>query len=183
MKHEITLEEIIKFLLHCEIFKYFNEIELADIIKILYPKWLKKGEAVFIEGNHGNAIYIVYKGKLKVLKKFFNGESHEIGELLPYHVFGEMAILDGMKRSATVVAVEDTICFEIRKKDFDELIEIDNVTALKLTYHIAKFMSLRIRKNEERIVKILSKCSESSESIKGFLENFIHTLKEDLSCG
>ena len=92
----------------------------------LFQRFLRtyqKNEVVFDEGAEGNEMFIVHRGKVKVLKKAKGRAKATLAILGPGEFFGEMAIIDSSPRSASVVAEEDGT----------ELIVLDK---LKFTYMV-----------------------------------------------
>ena len=69
--------------------------------------YFKKGEEIIKEGNLSDCAYIIGDGRVEVSKKLPNGEKQIIGVLDKNEIFGEMGLIDGFPRSATVVALED----------------------------------------------------------------------------
>lgn len=64
------------------------------------------GERIFAQGDMGDCAYIIHKGQV-TLFQHHDGHRIEVGTLGAGEIFGEMAVLDGGRRSATAVAVED----------------------------------------------------------------------------
>jgi len=76
----------------------------------------KAGEVIFEEGSHGSAVYVLSSGKVEI-SKIVKGEKIVVDILGPGDMFGEMSYLDPAPRSATAVALEDTV-LELLDKDF-----------------------------------------------------------------
>lgn len=66
------------------------------------------GERIFAQDEPGDAAYIVHKGRV-TLFQHHDGHRIEVGEIGPGEIFGEMAVLDGGRRSATAVAADDCV--------------------------------------------------------------------------
>jgi len=75
----------------------------------------KAGEVIFEEGSHGSAVYVLSSGKVEI-SKIVKGEKIVVDILGPGDMFGEMSYLDPAPRSATAVALEDTV-LELLDKD------------------------------------------------------------------
>ena len=71
-------------------------------------KFFKEGEAVFREGDPGDAAYIVESGSVGIFKSV-EGEDVQLATMNMGELFGEMAIIDGSKRMAHAVALEDSV--------------------------------------------------------------------------
>jgi len=74
------------------------------------------GEVIFEEGSHGSAVYVLSSGRVEI-SKMVKGEKIVVDILGPGDMFGEMSYLDPAPRSATAVALEDTV-LELLDKDF-----------------------------------------------------------------
>ena len=107
---------------------------------------INKGTVVFSEGNFSDTACIIEAGTFEVTKKTHNGADKVIGILKRNDIFGEMGILDGLPRSATVTALEDSQVTVVTKDDFDSLSR-RNPNALM---PILKVMSMRLRRTLKR---------------------------------
>ena len=81
-----------------------------------------KGEVVVREGEPGSSFYVVHKGRLEILRKV-RGHSVAVGELESGQFFGELSLLTGEPRSATVRAVEDSELLLLDQADFRDIME------------------------------------------------------------
>ncbi len=112
---------------------------------------IKKGTVVYSEGNFSDTACIIESGSFEVSKKTADGGNKIIGILKKNDIFGEMGILDGLPRSATVVALEDSRVTIITKEDFENLSR-RNPNALM---PILKVMSMRLRRALKREAQAL----------------------------
>ncbi|MBI1993186.1 MAG: cyclic nucleotide-binding domain-containing protein, partial [Deltaproteobacteria bacterium] len=104
----------------------FSGLPREDIAKILgklEEKSFVAGATVFSQGEKGDAFYIVQSGAVQVVLQSAGGRSEVISILGPQDCFGEMALLSGEPRSATIIAVKDTTVWRLSREDWDELIE------------------------------------------------------------
>jgi len=91
-----------------------------------YTRKVKKyapGDVVFTENSECDGMYIVDKGRVRVYKTVVNAGKQQIIELCtlgPKSMFGEMAMIDESRRSASVQAIEPTECTIITKKIFED---------------------------------------------------------------
>ena len=86
---------------------------LDKLAAFTFHKNYKAGEVIFEEGQTGNGMFIVAEGKVEVLKNLESGNPQQLAVLGKGEVFGEMALLDELPRSASVRAREDTTCVGI----------------------------------------------------------------------
>ena len=93
-------------------------------------------------------MYIVYSGSVEIRKQTRAGDTYTVVKLRAEHnvFFGELALVDDDRRSATVVALEDSEFIVIRKEDFLILGRSNPEVALPVTRAIAKILAGRLRK-------------------------------------
>jgi cAMP-dependent protein kinase regulator len=76
-------------------------------------RFLQAGEVVVKEGDPGRSMFVVLEGRVAVARKARGGEPVVVGQLGAGEFFGELALLTGTARTATVVAVEDAVVLEL----------------------------------------------------------------------
>jgi CRP/FNR family cyclic AMP-dependent transcriptional regulator len=81
---------------------------------------LKAGEPLFLAGDAGDGCYRLERGLLKVVITSARGEERILAILGPGEIAGELVIIDGQPRSASVFAVRDCELSFISRKDFEE---------------------------------------------------------------
>jgi len=110
-----------------------------------------KGDIVFYEGETGETMYIIYKGKVKITKKARDVET-TLAVLGEGDFFGEMAIIEDYPRSATAIVDEDsTKLIVVDRKVFESQIQ----TNPKIILQILKKMSARIRDTDKQIENLM----------------------------
>jgi CRP-like cAMP-binding protein len=154
MGNTITLEAIITFLLETPMFGDLDAGELSEIVHIMQVLRLREGQTVFREGDRGDSWYVLFEGAADVLKDT-GLETRSIATLGPRACFGEMAILDGSTRSATVKATTEATAFRFHKDAFDTLLANDNLAAYKLVYQMARVLAARQRQTTSRLADLL----------------------------
>jgi CRP-like cAMP-binding protein len=124
--------ERIKLLAACDLMRHLPAQHIEQILPCIHTRQLKSGEILFKAGEPGDALYIVAHGKVEVLANGSPGTEaggSAIATLGEGHAFGEMSLLSGGPRSATIRAVEDTDLLKIGKDDFDRLVATDRQMA------------------------------------------------------
>lgn len=120
----------------------FSRLERDDLTrmgKVVVPRAYKTGETIVSEGDRGVAFYMVVSGKVGITKA---GEA--LGEFGPGGSFGEMSLLDGYPRSATLTALEDTECLVMTAWDFTAEMKANPSIAIAMLPELSK----RIRRLE-----------------------------------
>ena len=80
-----------------------------------------KGETIICEGDRSDCAYIMESGKAEVLKSLPNGKSQVVGVLSENDIFGELGLIDGFPRSATVKALEACRVSVLTQEAFNSL--------------------------------------------------------------
>lgn len=81
------------------------------------------GEAVVHEGEQGGEFYVLLQGSLSVRKKRTAGEQQEIAALAPGDSFGEVSMMSGTRRTASIVASEPSLLASVSTRDLQKVIE------------------------------------------------------------
>jgi CRP/FNR family cyclic AMP-dependent transcriptional regulator len=144
MDQTISLETTISFLVTTPIFNGLDPAERAEVVRIMEVQQLTDGEVVFHEGDPGDGWYVIFEGKARVLKEI-NGRLQDVAVLDCAACFGEMAIIDGEPRSATIQAEGALTVFRFRRSSFDRLLEQGSLGAYRLVLGMARMLSLRHR--------------------------------------
>lgn len=98
----------------------FSQLPRKDLTRLgraVVERHYKKGDVIVKEGESAVAFFIITKGRVEV-SKGSGTKKRKLAELGPGNVFGEMALLDGGPRDATVKALEDTDCLVLSRWDF-----------------------------------------------------------------
>jgi len=111
-----------------------------------FGKSFRKGTVLFREGELGRDMFIVQQGKVQVRKRVGNSE-RVLAELSAGEFFGEMALLIGQDRSATVEVIEDSKLLVVTPETFASLLKSDIEIALKML----KKMAARLRALDEHL--------------------------------
>jgi CRP-like cAMP-binding protein len=121
------------------IFEDLPEDVLSDLAGRVELKRYPGGKPVFRQGDRPHAFYVVRRGKLEVVEEDENtGKDNVIRTLERGDMFGELGLVDGARRSATVRPVDDAELFEIDESTFDRLLSDSvNVPEFAPTLHQA----------------------------------------------
>ena len=122
------------------IFRLLDYEELLRIHNLVFPKEFKAGERIFSEGDPGDSLYVMIRGKVEISK---GGET--VVHLGWGSHFGEMALVDRSNRSADSIAVEDSQCLVLYRDDFYSIIHNHSRTAVKLLWSLARVLTARLR--------------------------------------
>jgi len=126
-----------------------TDAEFARLAEFCEERQMAEGTTVFIENMPGESLFLIRKGTIRVSKMFAEGDEKTLVVLGPEDIFGEMAVVDGLPRSATARVAEDADLISLRKKDFESLCKSDPELALKLVMNIMRVFSKRVRETND----------------------------------
>lgn len=120
--------------------------DLNKLAKILNHKMFKADQVVFKEGDEQSGMYFILEGEVQILKKNNRGKQELLTVLCSPQIFGEMALIDRGRRSATVVAQADLVTAELTRENFEKFMNEEPDLAVHIIRKIAHTLSLRLRK-------------------------------------
>ncbi len=109
-------------LAQCSLLRHLPAEQMEPLLDRVQERTVAAGELVFRTGDPGDALYVVAAGAVEVVNDD-NGQT--LAELGPGQAFGEMALLSGGKRTATIRCKADCHLLAIDKDDFDRLLAED----------------------------------------------------------
>ena len=163
------LEEV-SFLRNVPIFNELSDQELEKIAGLGIRKKYKKGSIILLEEETGAALFVIVSGKVKIVRMDDDGREVILSILGESDFFGEMAILDGLTRSASVVATSKSELFMIHRRDFLKLLNDYPLVAIALLRELTG----RLRKADAQIKSL------SLKDAAGRVANVVLQLADDI---
>ena len=146
-------------LAECDLFRDFAYNEISSAARYFNLIEIEEGDAVFQEGEAGAFMCIVNAGKVSILKTNQEEEKVEIARLPEGRTFGEMAVLDGERRSATCIAASPCTLLTLSKESLDRMLLDVPATAAKVVRAVAVSLSKRLRMADGKLVDRRSNCA------------------------
>jgi hypothetical protein len=128
-----------------ELFRGFPPEERAALEELMHERLFRGGEVVVRQGEPGASLFVAAEGALDVTLER-DGAETALDRMVPGDVFGEMSLLTGQPRSATVVAATDAVVFEIAREHLDPVLR----RRPELAERLAGIMADRQAHNAER---------------------------------
>jgi CRP/FNR family transcriptional regulator, cyclic AMP receptor protein len=165
------MEKYMSLLQETALFMSLSAKEIGKVLEIAREVKFAEDDIIMKEGDFGDTLYFIRKGTVEVAKCLtLEGmedddramEKNKVFTRLDesqHAVFGEIALLEDTKRTATIRAVTDCICYEIRKDDFLRLAEEDNQLGYRILLNLARIVSARLRKADEDTIKLTTALS------------------------
>ena len=105
---QVTEEVLAQFLAKTDIFDGFDAEEIELFVPLLELTTVASGHTIFREGTIGDAWFVILEGEVSVTKEMISGPPHVLSHLFSGDSFGEMALMDGAPRMATLYAEQET---------------------------------------------------------------------------
>ena len=122
---------------------------IRKLIKLTEPRTFKEQGCICFEGQPGNEMYIILRGSVGVYVNSVIGRLVEVTRITAGDFFGEMSIFDSLPRSATCIALEETVCVSINKDCLADFLS----TCPELAVKLLENMSGRIRRMDNELYK------------------------------
>lgn len=134
------------------LFAHLTPKDLKLLINLIHNRSYLAGEYVFFQGDPGIGLYIIRDGEVIIQRQTSGEEIISLATFGKGDFFGELALVDGEKRSASAIAKLDTRLGVIFKPDLDDFIEKFPKKGVKILQGIAHIIAERLRRlNEEHI--------------------------------
>ncbi|MBM3223230.1 MAG: mechanosensitive ion channel [Candidatus Tectomicrobia bacterium] len=121
-KYEEEIAHRLQTLAGIELFQSLNAAELRTLAERLRPAQFARGEALVHQGAEAHSLYILTHGSVQVQISTDNGHSQNVASLHAGEFFGEMGLMTGARRAATVIALEETESYRLDKEAFHDIL-------------------------------------------------------------
>jgi CRP-like cAMP-binding protein len=142
-------EDIASLLARVPVFEELGPAELAAVAEVAVPRSYDAGEAVFREGDESSTCYVVRAGRARAVREHGDGRQLTLATFGPGEIFGELAMFDDERRSATVEATEELTALAIGGPDMRRLMRAHSEIAVKLAVALVR----RLRETNERLAR------------------------------
>ena len=143
-----------EFLKTVRLFREFGEPELQALTGQLRERKLRKGHALFREGDEGEEMFLVREGTVLVSKSVTGKVEQVLARFGPGDFFGEMSLFDQSPRSATIQAETDTALLALDRDDLNALIEVNPRAAAAFFQGLVQVFIERLRASGELVAEI-----------------------------
>ena len=168
--------ENIQFLKSVPIFSELDDASLEKVSKLGTVQSFVKDAVILSEQEAGSALFVIVSGKVKISRVSNDNLAKEVilSLLNPSDFFGEMALLDGLKRSATVTAMEESKVFIIQRNDFLDLLKTHPEVSISLLQELTqrlraagmKIKALSLKDAEGKVATVLLQLADDIGKIK-----------------
>ncbi len=141
--------DIVELLGRVPVFSTLDGDDLGRIAQLAVPRTFEPGQVVFREGDSSDTCYIVRSGRARAVREHPDGRTITLATFGPGDIFGELAMFEDERRSATVEAVQRTVVVAVLGPDMRRLmIEHPGISA-----RLVVALGRRLRETNERLAK------------------------------
>src|SRR3989339_915729 len=145
MKHRVDL------LAKVPLFRALSEAEVKKLARVVILRRYEKGEAILVEDDDSaNAMFVIVSGRIRVTVSGYEGKEAILAIMEPGDYFGEMSVIDGEPRSASVYALSTTELMVLRREDLLSQIQQNPRLALSMLIEFSR----RLRNADSRITSL-----------------------------
>ena len=149
-------KELCDRLAECQMLADLPWADIDTLSKYVQAYRVPPAGAIFSEGEAGDFLCFLLAGRVSILKEDHDGVSQVVATIAAGRSLGEMAVIDGEKRSASCVAgQEEVLVAMLTRHRFDELVHAFPVLGVKLLQRVARLLSQRLRLTSGQLVDYL----------------------------
>ncbi|MDI6710032.1 MAG: Crp/Fnr family transcriptional regulator [Bacillota bacterium] len=123
---------------------------LAAVASLTRERPYRKGHIIFLEGEPGEAVFLLRRGRVKLTRRTADGREHTLHLVNPGEVFAEVVIFDGGPYPATAEVIEDAVVGIIANRDLDRL----TLEQPSLALAFLKIMARRLRQAQDKVMSL-----------------------------
>jgi CRP/FNR family transcriptional regulator, cyclic AMP receptor protein len=143
----MAIDDIVSLLAKVPVFEAMSPEDLRRVAEVAVPRRFAAGQVIFREGDASDTCYIVRSGHARAVRENVDGRTIALAHFGPGDIFGELAMFDAEKRSATLEALDDLSAIAIAGSDMRRLMRQHAEMSAKLAIALAR----RLREANERL--------------------------------
>lgn len=145
----VASEETLELLRRVPLFMTLAPEELEKVAQVAVPRRFGANQVVFREGDASDTCYVIRDGHVRAVRAHLDGRTITLAQFGPGDFFGELAMLDEERRSATIETLEETEALAILGADMRRLLREHPEISVKLIAALGR----RLRETNERLTR------------------------------
>lgn len=142
---------LVEWLSGVALFEGMHRRHLRHLARGLHRRTFESGEAIFRQGDIGSGMYLVQRGRVRIVAEDAVRGETQLVILESGQVFGEMSLFDHSPRSASAVAQGECVLYGLFEGDLDQLERTRPQAAARLLRNLGLSLALRLRQTNERL--------------------------------
>src|SRR5919199_1241285 len=143
------VDDIVSLLGNVPVFEAMGPEDLRRVAEVAVPRRFASGQVIFREGDSSDTCYVVRTGHARAVRENTDGRTIALAHFGPGDIFGELAMFDDERRSATVEALDDLEAIAIAGSDMRRLLREHADIGVKLVIALGR----RLREANERLTR------------------------------
>jgi CRP/FNR family transcriptional regulator len=144
-----SAQDTVRLLGRVPVFETLSPPDLERVAQVAVPRSFRAHHVIFREGDASDTCYVVESGHARAVREHADGRSIALAHFGPGDIFGELAMFDDERRSATVEAIEDVDAIAILGADMRRLLREHADISYKLVISLGR----RLRQTNERLAR------------------------------
>ncbi len=149
-------EKKIDLLRKVALFRGLNREEIIELLKRAKLKMFSQGEIIFNEGEKGDTMFVIIKGKVRISTIVPGVGEEALAIYGPGEIIGEMALVEASKRSATVTAEEETETIGFKREKLIDFMQEYPGAGINILWVLVRTLAERLRATNERLKPIFA---------------------------
>jgi CRP-like cAMP-binding protein len=145
----MAIDDIVSLLEKVPVFEALGSDDLRRVAEVAVPRHFAAGQVIFREGDASDTCYIVRTGHARAVRENTDGRTIALAHFGPGDIFGELAMFDDERRSATVEGLDDLHAIAIAGSDMRRLLREHSDISAKLVVALGR----RLREANERLTR------------------------------
>ncbi len=167
-----------RFIETLPIFQGLSSREKSTLTAILTTRVYKPGAILCREGDRAFTFFILARGTVEVFKELPGGKREKLGQLTDGSMIGQVSLIDGKPRSATVQARTQAVCLECTRDDFERMFTAGSPFAFKILDQIVIHLTKRLRDANHQLYNLYSRPTETLLKLHAACLNIERTLND-----
>lgn len=139
------------YLKQVPLFAGLEDEDIRELMSVAKRRTFRSGEVIFHREDPGQVLYVIKEGKVKISLISPDGQEISLVVFGKGECFGEVAILDGLPRSADAIAMEKVECYTLQRSDFHKAI----MKNPKIAIQVMEVLSKRLRSTDQMVEDLI----------------------------
>ncbi|MBU1101325.1 MAG: cyclic nucleotide-binding domain-containing protein [Bacteroidetes bacterium] len=143
-------------------FEKLSKSQINNLTKLTHNRFYETGEYIFHQGDPGIGLYVIREGEVSISQSTPENIEYDLIKFNRGDFFGEMALLDNERRSASAIATRDSTLAVLFKPDLDEFINRYPKVGVEIMKGMAQIIATRLRNVNQEYLALYTKMVDNN---------------------
>ena len=143
-------------------FNKMSNSQIKSLIELTHNRFYEAGEYVFHQGDPGIGLYIIQDGEIRITQTTPDNKQYDIVKFERGEFFGELALLDNTRRSASAIASRDSTLTVLFRPDLDDFINRYPKIGIEILKGMSKIIATRLRNVNSEYLALYTRLTENN---------------------